>query len=56
MASRLEIYRSRAEQCEAVAAAATEPNARRTFTALAKEWRNLARQLETLKPEDAAEQ
>lgn len=51
MASRVEIYRARAAECEAAAAAATDLRTRMTFTELATQWRILARQTEMLERE-----
>jgi|HubBroStandDraft_1064217.scaffolds.fasta_scaffold925207_1 hypothetical protein len=55
MASRAEIYKVRAAECEAIAAAAISAAKRATFTELATQWRKLIRQLEMLENEDAGE-
>ena len=52
MASRPEIYRSRAGECDATAASATDSRIRMNFMELATQWRDLARQIETLEPEE----
>jgi hypothetical protein len=53
MASRAEIYKVRAAECEAIAAAAISAAKRATFTDLATQWRKLIRQLEMLEKEEA---
>jgi len=56
MASRLEIYRARAAECEATAARAISVKIQTTFTELAGHWRNLARQIEMLENEEKSKQ
>ena len=48
MPSRPEFYRAKAAQCERAASLATEPSNRQFFIDLAKQWRDLANQLEHL--------
>jgi hypothetical protein len=55
MTSRAEIYKVRAAECDAIAAAAMSSAKRTTFTDLATQWRKLIRQLEMLENEDAGE-
>jgi hypothetical protein len=56
MASRSEIYRARAAECEATAATAISVKIRTTFAELAARWRNLARQIEMLENEEKSKQ
>jgi hypothetical protein len=56
MASRSDIYRARAAECEATAARAVSVKIRATFTELAAHWRNLARQIEMLENEEKPRQ
>ena len=55
MASRAKIYKVRAAECEAIAAAAISAAKRATFAELATQWRRLIRQLEMLEDEKASE-
>jgi hypothetical protein len=48
MGSRAEQYRAQAAQCETAAAAAHDPKIKTTYADLAKQWRDLARQVDTL--------
>jgi hypothetical protein len=48
MASRAEIYRAKAGECQATAEAATDPNIRAAYLDLAQRYRDLARQVDTL--------
>jgi hypothetical protein len=48
MASRAEIYRARAGECEATAEATTDPNVKAAYLDLAQRYRDLARQVDTL--------
>ena len=48
MGSRAEQYRAQATQCETAAAAAHDPKIKATYADLAKQWRDLARQVDTL--------
>ncbi len=43
MASRAEIYRARAAECDAAAKAARDPKVRENYTELAAKWREIAR-------------
>ena len=46
--SRADLYLERATECERQAALARDPQARAVFSDLADQWRDLARQVETL--------
>jgi hypothetical protein len=48
MPSRPEFYREKVAQCERAAALAAQPSNRQVFIDLAKQWRDLANQLEHL--------
>jgi hypothetical protein len=48
MGKRAKEYRARAAECEALAAVATDPKFKATYEDLAKRWRDLARQVDTL--------
>jgi hypothetical protein len=48
MTSRIEIYKVRAAECEAIAATAISATARNTFIDLAAQWRRLIGRLEML--------
>jgi hypothetical protein len=48
MASRAEIYRARAGECQATAEATTDPNVKAAYLDLAQRYRDLARQVDTL--------
>jgi hypothetical protein len=48
MASRADIYRGRAHQCEARIAAATDPKTQISQSQLARRWHELARQLDMM--------
>jgi hypothetical protein len=48
MGKRAEEYRALAAECEAMAAAAPDPKFKATYEDLAKRWRDLARQVDTL--------
>lgn len=56
MTSRADIYRARAAECDATAAAALNSKTRTTFTELATRWRSLARRLDALEPEREEEE
>jgi len=43
---RAEFYRTRAAECEEAANTAADPKVRETYSELAKQWRELARQNE----------
>jgi hypothetical protein len=48
MGKRAEDYRERAAECEALAAVTADPKFKATYEDLAKRWRDLARQVDTL--------
>lgn len=48
MASRAEIYRAKAIDCQATADAATDPKIKAAYLDLAQRYRDLARQVDTL--------
>ena len=48
MASRAEIYRAKAGECQTTAEAATDPNVKAAYLDLAQRYRDLARQVDTL--------
>jgi hypothetical protein len=48
MGKRAEEYRARAAECEALAADVSDPKIKATYADLAKQWRDLARQVDTL--------
>ena len=48
MGKRAVAYRARADECEALAADASDPKIKATYADLAKQWRDLARQVDTL--------
>jgi hypothetical protein len=52
MATRVEAYRVRAIECEAMAAHSTDPKAQITFAELAKHWRRLADKIEAMVDRD----
>jgi hypothetical protein len=56
MSLRGDIYRAHAAECEATAAAAMSDPVRATFAELAAQWRNLARQTETLERDESEAQ
>jgi hypothetical protein len=51
MASRAEIYRAHATECDAAAKTAPDEKTKTTYLDLAKRWRDLARQVDTLERE-----
>ena len=48
MSSRVQSYLDKAAHCEALATAATDREARSSFAEVARQWRDLARQVEAL--------
>jgi hypothetical protein len=54
MVARIEAYRVRAAECEAIAAASTDIKTRMIFAQLAAQWRLLAEKVETLNYEQSA--
>ena len=48
MSSRAEEYRAKAAQCEAIATATPDPKIKAVYADIAKRWRDLARQVDTL--------
>jgi hypothetical protein len=48
MGKRADEYRERAAECEALAAVTADPKFKATYEDLAKRWRDLARQVDTL--------
>lgn len=48
MGKRAEEYRERAAECEALAAGISDSKIKATYEDLAKRWRDLARQVDTL--------
>ena len=48
MVSRADVYRARAEECQATAEATTDPNVKAAYVDLAQRYRDLARQVDTL--------
>ncbi|HWX83017.1 MAG TPA: hypothetical protein VNZ48_05385 [Xanthobacteraceae bacterium] len=48
MGKRAEEYRERASECEALAAVTADAKFKSTYEDLAKRWRDLARQVDTL--------
>ena len=48
MVSRADVYRARAEECQATAEATTDPNVKAAYIDLAQRYRDLARQVDTL--------
>jgi hypothetical protein len=48
MGKRAEEYRVRAAECEALAADVSDSKIKATYADLAKQWRDLARQVDTL--------
>jgi hypothetical protein len=44
--SKSEEYRRKAEECDALAAKATDPDAKRLLTQIAADWRSMAKQVE----------
>ena len=46
MRTKADQYRERAEECEAKAALAQDPQAKQIFTEAANDWRELARQMD----------
>ena len=48
MGKRAEDYRARAAECEAMAAVSPDTKIKTTYEDLAKRWRDLARQVDTL--------
>jgi len=48
MASRAEIYRAKAGECQATAETTTDPKIRAAYLDLAQRYRDLARQVDTL--------
>ena len=49
MSQRVQRYRDRAEVCERMAAQAKDHDAKASFDAVARQWRDLARQIEEMK-------
>jgi hypothetical protein len=52
MPTRVEAYRVRAAECEAIAANSTNPKTQFTFVELAKHWRHLADKVEAMVDRD----
>ncbi len=48
MASRADNYLARATECEVAANSATDSKVRQTYEELARQWRDLARQIEEI--------
>jgi hypothetical protein len=48
MSSRAQEYRAKAAECGAIAAANPDPKIKAIYADLAKRWRDLARQVDTL--------
>jgi len=51
VSSRIQSYLDKAVHCEALAAKATDREARNSFAEVARQWRDLARQVEALERE-----
>jgi hypothetical protein len=48
MGARAQEYRAKAAECEAIATITADPKIKATYSDLAKQWRDLARQVDTL--------